>query len=181
MKKLFLALLTTLALTNCTKDNNDLPSNHADQLPPATTIGANKVGCLVNGEVFLPKGNNPFGAPILTCFYQYVNNTWNFSLGFSNNKEEHLRGVNIASKGVEFQQGQTYPLVLESNISCYASYGKATIPQYYTSNIVTGELKITKLDQINAIISGTFWYDAVNSAGTIVQIREGRFDMQYSP
>jgi hypothetical protein len=179
MKNLILLLLTTFTLSCCNKDDNT-PTNPIDQLPPATQIGANKVGCLVNGEVFLPKGSNPFGSPIVNCHYQYVNDTWNFSLGYSNNQQEHLRGINVASKGVELQQGQTYPLVLQSNNSCYASYGRSTIPQYYTNNINIGELKITKLDQVNNIISGTFWFDAVNSNSEKVEIREGRFDMQYT-
>ncbi|MFN3908227.1 MAG: hypothetical protein ACK4JX_04270 [Flavobacterium sp.] len=73
MKHLFLLLLT-LSLSCCSKDD-DQPKNPVDQLPPATQVGANKVGCLVNGEVFLPKGSNPFGPPLITCFYQFVNNS----------------------------------------------------------------------------------------------------------
>jgi|694.fasta_scaffold43719_2 hypothetical protein len=180
MKQLILTLLASFTIICCSKDD-DTPSNPVDQLPPATQVGANKVGCLVNGEVFLPKGSNPLGPPLITCFYQYVNNTWNFSLGYSNNQQTNLRAINIASKGVELQQGQTYPLVLQSNNSCYASYGISTIPQYSTNNNNVGQLKITKLDHVNNIISGTFWFDAVNGNGVKVEIREGRFDMQYSP
>ena len=51
--------------------------------------------------------------------------------------------------------------------------------QYTTTATVTGELKITKLDTQQRIISGTFWYDAINSDGEKVEIREGRFDMRY--
>ena len=29
------------------------------------------------------------------------------------------------------------------------------------------------------IVSGTFWFDAVNTAGETIQIRSGRFDMNY--
>lgn len=49
----------------------------------------------------------------------------------------------------------------------------------YTNTIKKGELKITRLDLSNSIISGTFWFDAINSNGEIVKIREGRFDMHY--
>lgn len=53
---------------------------------------------------------------------------------------------------------------------------------YGTTDQVTGQLTITKLDPEKAIISGTFWFDAVRlSDGEKVQIREGRFDMEYTP
>ena len=38
---------------------------------------------------------------------------------------------------------------------------------------------ITKLDTINKIISGTFAFDAVNSTGKKVEIRDGRFDVKF--
>ena len=179
MKNLFLTLLATLALTNCSNDNNEPPSNPADQLPPATTIGANKVGCLVNGEVFLPKGSNLFGAPILTCSYQYVDNGFEFGLGFSNNVILS-RGITILTNKLEFAEGNTYMLKQELNINSAYAYYDVGLMYFGTNSIKTGELKITKLDQTNAIISGTFWYDAINAAGTVVQIRDGRFDMRYS-
>ena len=52
---------------------------------------------------------------------------------------------------------------------------------YGTTDTITGELTITKLDPTKSIISGTFWFDAVRlSDGKIIKIRSGRFDMQYT-
>lgn len=51
---------------------------------------------------------------------------------------------------------------------------------YVTTDTFTGVLKITKLDTQQKIISGTFWFDAVNAAGEKVEVREGRFDMRYT-
>ena len=50
--------------------------------------------------------------------------------------------------------------------------------QFYTTNLLNGELKITKLNTQQRIISGTFWFDAILS-GEKIEIREGRFDMRY--
>lgn len=66
MKNLILILFTTFSLSCCNKDEDKTP---IEQLPPATTTGANTAGCLVDGEVFLPKGTS-LGGPILSCFYQ---------------------------------------------------------------------------------------------------------------
>ena len=51
--------------------------------------------------------------------------------------------------------------------------------KFYTNTFNTGELHITRLDLQNSIISGTFWFDAKNGAGELVEIREGRFDWNY--
>jgi len=49
------------------KDNN----NNADSLPPATQTGANTLGCLVNGKVFVPKGHGGTGRPNPHVQYDY--------------------------------------------------------------------------------------------------------------
>ena len=51
---------------------------------------------------------------------------------------------------------------------------------YYSTTLeVTGELIITHHDYNNAIISGTFWFDAINNIEEKIEVREGRFDMEY--
>ena len=50
----------------------------------------------------------------------------------------------------------------------------------YTSNLNTGELKITKLDFTNNIVSGTFWFDVKDNQNVVHQIRDGRFDMKFT-
>jgi flagellar basal body rod protein FlgG len=44
----------------------------------------------------------------------------------------------------------------------------------------TGELKITYLDLTNQTISGTFFFDIIVQNGKLREIREGRFDMQFT-
>lgn len=46
--------------------------------------------------------------------------------------------------------------------------------------IYKGILTVKKLDTINQIISGTFWFTAVNSNGDTVKITDGRFDVYYT-
>ncbi|CAL2076396.1 conserved exported protein of unknown function [Tenacibaculum sp. 190524A02b] len=174
--------LLAISFTNCYKDEAPLPP--LQQLPPMTQVGANTVGCLVNGEAFLPKGSNPTGSPIVTCFYQFLDGNYEFGLGFNNNEKKPLvRRVSIQTNKLKFTEGQTYDLKAEtSEDSAYAyfilggnQYG------YGTTNTFTGELTITKLDPTKAIISGTFWFDAKRAnTDEVIKIRDGRFDMQYS-
>jgi Family of unknown function (DUF6252) len=185
MKKLILLLMATLLLSSCSKDDNPFETpTTPDTLPPATTVGANKVGCLINGEVFLPKGSNPFGSPIVTCYYQNISGGFQFGLRFSNNQQPVLRSVNIYTNKLQFVEGQTYNLNLNQPInSAYAYFilDAGLIEGYSTDIQNVGQIKITKLDEVNAIISGTFWFNAIKaSTGEVKHITEGRFDMQYT-
>jgi hypothetical protein len=174
MKNLLLLILTVFTLTSCSKD--DKPTNPIDQLPPATQTGANTAGCLVDGQAFLPKGYSALGN--LTCVYQ---DGLNFSLSITENKNNILKDIGVFSLNQKLEVGQTYQLT-EYNTK-YGSYiiyyPDLSENKYLTTTLINGELKITNHNFNKAILSGTFWFDAINSEGKIVKIREGRFDMQY--
>src|SRR5690606_2792432 len=190
MRNTFLLLLSSLFLFACCKSDDNMPTPdpnipEVEKLPPATQTGANTVGCLVNDMAFLPSGSltgssNPY------CGYYYDS----FVLVFSivKNKE------NITGNGTESVAIYIDETILEEGIiyllhynetGRYAAFdiigGLGTIPDesYETNNEYTGELHITKLDKHNNIISGTFWFDAVDEQGEVVEIREGRFDMVF--
>ena len=183
MKNLILILLTTLTLSCCDKDDNKSSS----QLPAATTTGANTAGCLVNGQVFLRKGNSQFG-PTLSCFYQQDQDGYHLGLSIVEKGSNENKSVNISANPLQLIENATYTLAQQTNngSSYISNFGEFWITsnivnaiQYTTTATVTGELKITKLDTQQKIISGTFWYDAINSGGEKVQVRDGRFDMRY--
>jgi len=100
-----------------------------------------------------------------------------------------LRGTgnlttSVQTSRVNLQVGQTY--ITNKNTvdngdytGAGAGYLKSISNIYRTNAVNTGELKITKLDPSESIISGTFWFDAVNAAGEKVEIRQGRFDWNY--
>ncbi len=51
---------------------------------------------------------------------------------------------------------------------------------YYTIKGYKGILYFNKVDESAQIISGTFWFDAINSFGDTIKISEGRFDVKYT-
>ncbi|WP_445721699.1 DUF6252 family protein [Flavobacterium sp.] len=178
-KKIVLLLLATLTLSCCNKDDNPFSGN--DQLPPETQTGANTVGCLVNGHVYLPSQRG-LNSPV-NCYYQLDNGEFYFTMGFSDMKNFDPT-VFFQTKRVSLEIGQTY--ILNKNSVDNGDFtGGGGMFWYdtnnisYTNTIKTGELKITRLDLSNSIISGTFWFDAVNAAGETVEIRSGRFDWDY--
>ena len=187
MKKLIYLLVIAITLNCCSHHNDDQPVSEISKLPPATQTGANTAGCLVNGIAFLPKGYVVPGN--LVCNYT---DGENFSLKISEKifqgSTQMLRSVIFGSQnqnlhdnvGVSFALGQ-------NNYDGYSKFGTYVIngaftddPNYYsTSSTITGEFKITYFNYNQAIISGTFWYDAINSTGQKVEVRNGRFDMHY--
>jgi hypothetical protein len=184
MKNLILILFTTFSLSCCNKDEDKTP---IEQLPPATTTGANTAGCLVNGVAFLPKGSSQFG-PILSCFYQQDQNNYHFGLNFRERTSNESKSVNISLNPTQLIEGNTYTLgeIINGSSNYISNFAEfiinnniTTSNRYNTTIINIGELKITKLNTQQHIISGTFWYDAINPQGDIVKIREGRFDMHY--
>jgi hypothetical protein len=176
-KNLIILLLISFTLSCCNKDDN--PFSGSDQLPPETQTGANTVGCLVNGEVFLPhqEGINP----AVNCFYQLDNGEYYFTMNFADLRGSGFKEVFIQTGKINLQVGSTY-LLNKNSIDDGdfngggGGYSTSLSNTYKTNTIKTGELKITRLDLSNSIISGTFWFDAVNSTGETVQIRSGRFD-----
>ncbi len=178
MKKLLLVLTLTLTLSSCTKNN---PFRGNDQLPQETQTGANTVGCLVNGQVYLPSQSG-LNAPV-NCFYQLDNGEFFFSIAFADDKN-HGPDVSVGTSRINLLAGQTY--ILNKNpvdngdyTGGGGSYRLSSLNKYYTNTLKTGELKITRLDLSHSIISGTFWFDAVNDAGEKVAIRQGRFDWNF--
>jgi hypothetical protein len=187
MKNLLLLLLTTFALNSCNNDDNkpSTPKTELEKLPPATQTGANTAGCLINGKAFLPKGYYPSGN--LSC--NYIDGK-DFSLRISERimegPSDNIRSVFIISENQNLHDNVAVTFLL-NNRELNSKYGtyiiNAAAPpntDYYSTNsIVTGEFVITNHNFNQAIISGTFWFDAINSNGEKVEVREGRFDMHY--
>src|SRR5699024_2073429 len=111
MRNIFIAclvILLLLCLGGCSKDDNS-PTAPVDLLPPATQVGVNKVGCLVNGEVLLPKGGGLSGNK--NCFYQFVDGGYYFGLSLTNyNVNNDTRFVSLFTRNQEIKEGRTYIL-----------------------------------------------------------------------
>jgi hypothetical protein len=177
-------ILTFIVLTasNCRKNK---PDNPVDQLPPETQTGANTFGCLVNGQVFKPGGAQLSGGS-LSCNYQYLNGGYFFRLVGVNDNATDRKSIGIFTDSLKITEGTI--LILEKPFTKSKAYGLYSFSKtqpflredYETSEIYKGEIKIKKLDPVNQIVSGTFWFDAVNAAGQKVEIREGRFDVRYT-
>ena len=174
-----ISLFIVLVSGNCKKNNSD----PIEQLPPETQTGANTFGCLIDGKVFLPKGN-PLAGPVKKAQYQLVNGRQSFGISARRSDGEESQSVGVGGDSIIINvgvyeltsrntAGKLSGLYLFSKIGTLGNY-------YYTNEIEKGQIHIKHFDTINQIVSGTFWFDAKDTAtGKIVQVREGRFDMPY--
>ncbi len=172
--KIVTLILTTFTLSCCNNDD-DKPIAEIDKLPPATQTGANTFGCLLDGKAFLP-GNFPNAS---NCFYQFVDGQFYFVVSAANDINDNLKVIRLRTEKKQIFEGETYDLFEWIDGNATGNYTNNNI-ELYTTHTHTGKLIITKLDEVNHIVSGTFWFDVQDNTGVVHQIREGRFDMQYS-
>lgn len=169
---LFLVIVITSG-TNCKKNNPE------SGLPPATQEGKNTAGFLINGKVWLPKGDNGFAN--LACDYDetFMGGAFNITgYRYEPNKRSFfgVSGRDITNTGI-------YKLNLspdkKGDISIDANSKYCIYEWYDTIPNHNAYLNITKLDKVNRIVSGTFEFALVKPGCEEVRITQGRFDMKY--
>ena len=186
-KNLILLLCIIFVLSCCSKKDDEQPKTEIEKLPVATQTGANTAGCLVDGVAFLPKGFLTTGN--LVCNYiDGKDFTLQITERIMQGSSDVIRDISFGSQNQNLHDNVGITFILANNNNDGNSkYGIYSIdafpppsPNYFTTTtIINGEFKITYHNYNNAILSGTFWFDAVNSNGVIVKVREGRFDMHY--
>lgn len=167
-----LLIILFLSFNSCSKEENcDNPINC---LPPATQTGAGTFGCLINNKPFRPAGSQ-LGGPTMQIDYTIFEGQYVFNLSADNKKSDEAIAVSI--RGQELEENKIYLLSKYERESNFGEYLRSG-PDHRTDSIHTGEIRLSRFDITTGIVSGTFWFDAVNENGEIVQIREGRFDMK---
>jgi hypothetical protein len=173
-RKLFLALCITFMLVSCKscKKDNLAP---VDQLPPATQTGQNTFGCLINGEVFTPKGG--FSEPRLYADY--------YNVGVY-----IIRAVNVDSGIWIYLKNDSCLINQLGNYSLVSNLGNKSYGNFininnkcdmYTDSINTGNLTIThySITTQKRIISGTFYFTIKSPGCADINVTDGRFDISF--
>jgi hypothetical protein len=191
MKKKYLLSLLFLGAVACLspscQKNGAGGGSSGDQLPDATTIGANTFGCMVNGQVFVPHGSSNPGSHSTQCNYIYTNGGYYLTVAASNdNNSTFIVNIGLNTNMLSINEGQI--LKLEDRNAPGKACGlyslvNASVITYQTTAIINGQLHITKFDQTKQIVSGTFNFDAIRtdiSKSDTIHVTDGRFDMKYT-
>ncbi|KAA1241563.1 hypothetical protein [Aquimarina sp. RZ0] len=179
MKK-FLFLLVLIAITIISACSNDDDNNNPiDQLPPATQTGKQTIGCLINGEAFIP---TRFGGGQPRAFYQFVDGAFTLGISASNgNAGPNFESINIGALDISILEESTYNLKEFETGHFFGEYfvGGGLEISGTTTSTNPGSLIITKFDQENGIIAGTFEFTVLDKEGNEIKVTDGRFDLFY--
>ena len=152
---ILLLLSISLSSMQCEKEKEEPEPT----LPAETQTGANTFGCLVNGEVWLPRSNFPYSS--LTTVIQF---------DILSIRSRNFEGsINLGLRDLTIEQN--YTLKEEDN-----SFKFKEINYRCVEGIIT----ITKYDKANQIISGRFNAKGKSEAGETVNITDGRFDLKFT-
>lgn len=168
-----------LLLLGCSACKTDALSPQ-EELPAATQEGLNTFGCLVNGEVWVPKPSiNP---SIHRLTYEYHKGY--FQIIAKRNFNDNGTGVrqtiaiSIESDTVKVDKVGTYKL--DNQREKYGYYSNLELScSYKTTFEQTGTLEVPQLDTTNHIIAGTFEFTVWTEECDTIRVTDGRFDIKY--
>lgn len=197
MKRTIFILLATV-LTSCTKENTS--QTPAEQLPPATQVGANMAGCVINGKTLIPKngtqaiGGSPayglttgaginFHPPIIGDDYRFVRIA-NLQENGGDDIYIHINDMTLGVGNYNIgQSNNEYYIDGSNNPQIIAhTYDGINLGKTFLSGENSGVITITRFDYPNGIYSGTFSATLYNkdNPSEKIQVTDGRFDISIS-
>lgn len=161
------------ALSDCDRKDPQ-PKTELEKLPPATQEGKYTFGCLVNGNAFVTKTSLDISAV-------YQDGLLQISAGIEGSKIQTINffiyDSNVVPGNYELKDSL-------GNEAKYLLFDKDSgiLCEYVTnsSSDNQGNLELTKFDQFNLIVSGTFQLRLTNSTCEKVEITNGRFDLKFT-
>ena len=192
MKYLLLALAIGFTAMAC-RDRNE----PQDQLPPITQHGANTAGCIINGQIIIPKngmGTIP-GSGIAYGLRTVIDRDPNLpqkilslKMRISNIQKKNDYSFFMHLDTIEIPKTYYTMSIKECNPVCiieipyvyvtkFNDKGKAE--KFYYSDKNSCKITLTKVDLQSGIISGTFLGEVYNeqNKNDKVSITDGRFDI----
>ncbi|WP_152611362.1 hypothetical protein [Psychroserpens mesophilus] len=168
MRTLAICMLCSILFYSCKNDDDNNSNDPIDQLPPPTQTGENMFGYLLNGTPISITNSNQ-----VSSFYQQLQ--LQISSGFIN-PDLNISLILLANGPL--QENMDYSLV---NNSMIIINNESQNCSYDIEDTYAGTITFTNIDETNFIISGIFEFSAVTDDCEIINITEGRFDVQYAP
>lgn len=169
---ILLFLLFGLLTTQCSWFKKD-----KDDLPAPTQEGKNMFGCKVNGEVWRPSGNN--GTLNKEASYDYDPEFgWFVNIRASRRKNKapyqsigfYINNVAAPGEYVLDSINKRAGRFIDFETNCI--YDREV-------DYMRGKAIITKLDQVNRIVAGTFEFTVAMPGCDTIRVTDGRFDLLF--
>lgn len=166
----------------CEKHNQgNTDDTNVPGLPPATQSGANTLGFLLNGQPWIPEGNNGT-ANLSIDFDPGINNgTIGISarrISTSGNRSGFGIGVidSLNLLAVPFTRQLSRISIFRAGFSKIDS---CTVFSHYDSCWSSGFITVEKFDRLQRIIAGEFEFKLYLLGCDTVRITNGRFDLKF--
>lgn len=173
-----LFLVSVLTIQSCKKSSQPEPDNPWG-LPNATQEGKNIFACRVNGENWISeRGIRNMGGGVTDSTFGIHGRT------YENTFLKGIFAIGIISNDII--SGKTFKL--DDSIKRYGRYTSAMESKCFISNggygsftaySFDGELTLSKVDTVNKILSGTFWFNILTDYCDTMKVTDGRFDINY--
>ncbi|PJE47935.1 MAG: hypothetical protein CUR34_00185 [Sediminibacterium sp.] len=174
-----LVIIVTIAAA-CKKNNSTTNDpNNVPGLPPATQIGANTFGCLVNGVPWVPQGSN--GTNNLSIDYDpgFNNGIFNIVAKKITAAENTQIIIGIRDSLNYVVDTKSYMLTKEGLYGAYYFKDCRLFSGDSMTNIIFGSMTIVKLDRQRRIIAGSFDFSFTSNLCDTIKITNGRFDFKF--
>lgn len=172
MKYLYIlfVFLSVLIFISC----DDILDPDPPSLPEITTEGKGTYGCMVDGELWLPKGFLDFsGNP--SASYTELGGAFRLTAKINTEAKEELLNCSVTLDSVG-----VFPLNIHSKFKKYESSENENYCEYNIDTTMHHQIEILRLDKVEDIISGTFEFTAIcEEYQDTVRITDGRFDLNY--
>lgn len=176
MKYLFFFFIPIIFFSSCSQNDIEISDQYVYN-------GQGGMKCEVDGVLLKPTTAIIYGNAELR-FDSDNNNVGFMSISFHNSNAStglgyqviRVKVVNVNANTI--MKGNVYNLKNEISGESFGEYIRNDFAnKFKTNDILNGELKVLYHDLQKRIVGGTFWYDAVNSEGVIVKVRNGQFDL----
>jgi hypothetical protein len=177
--KRILFFFACLNLAGCSSCKKTLEPN-VNALPPITEVGANTLGAIINGKVWVPAGSN--GTSNLEIYYDPGYAFGTLDISAYRITDTVLDDRTYLAFGVDSLNNYTIPhtFVMQPDGNTVLGFTQypCAIGSTDSNTQTSGSITISKLDTANRIISGTFFGTLIKPGCDTITITEGRFDMK---
>lgn len=179
MKSAIWMYLTALAIcvASCDKEAT-IDDGNVQGLPPATQTGANTLGFLLNGVLWVPAGNN--GTQNLIIGVDTGVYSGNFIIRAYSALPQNVTEFATSFPSVDFS---SFPTLINPRFIGFVSFKNRDGCNRISNepfSVGATALSISRHDKANRIISGVFESEIISQAcGDTIKITKGRFDLKY--
>jgi hypothetical protein len=155
-------------------DNPDVVDGiNLTELPPATMTGANTMGCLINGEVWLPLSKNILGDLVYDINFSVTSvDQGGVSVQAHRKYDDFYDRMSIGAEEAVDVGIFAIPSWINEYLDVNSNCGYFDLDSTYNNFI-----EITKLDHNEEIVSGLYQMRVVNDECDTLTITQGRFDL----